>query len=413
MRTIIAFVTLIIATAKLSLSLLIALHRQQSVTIQTQSVVGKGMRPINLRIFKVKGKPLVNIDLWFHYLKGDFDLVGPKPLSLQEAQRLEGQEFTRFNVAPGLITPYNVKIKAGIAHSNESKLACEFAENASLMRRTQILFAALFQTLIGNGTEGLHEPDSINLFDVEVDNVTMDAAIESIMHRVQHRHTTNTASQFSFVNADCVNKYVHDGSYRNVLNACERVFADGIGIRIAARWHGKQLKDNVNGTDLFPLLCQELSKKKKKLFLYGGKKKVVKKVVERIKQEYPDLIIAGHMDGYTHSSSDAVEQINKSGADIVLVALGAPLQEEWIANNKHALLTNVAIGVGGLFDFYSGSVSRAPEWVRELSMEWVWRLMAQPKDKAKRYLLGNPLFLGRLLWSKSSVNHDKNSLEIV
>ena len=414
MRIIIAFSILIVAVIKLCLGLLVALYRQESVSIYSQSLLGQGKRPIEVRIFKASNKPLANVDLWFHYVKGDFNLIGPKALPAHEAQALTKDEHIRFQVAPGLITPYDVKRSSGIALENERACAIDFAENAGLARRAQVLMAAMFQRVIGNNAKGLLETDSFNLFDVQLDNMTMKSALDAIMHRVTHRHSSNCAGQFSFVNADCVNKYVKDSMYRQVLNSSERVFADGIGVRIAARWYQTQLKDNVNGTDLFPLLCERLADKQTKVFLFGGRTEVVQKVAAKMAREFPGLNVVGILDGFSHSESPELvtKMINESQAELVFVALGAPLQEKWIDQNKALLNANAAIGVGGLFDFYSGSVSRAPEWVREFSMEWVWRLCAQPKDKAKRYLIGNSVFLARIVFSKVTHQQNAASMEV-
>jgi len=85
--------------------------------------------------------------------------------------------------------------------------------------------------------------------------------------------------------------------------------------------------------------------------------------------------------------------------------MGAPRQEQWINDNLKQLNVKAAIAVGGLFDFYSEQVSRAPEWLRELSLEWVWRLAAQPLDKGKRYLVGNPLFLLHVFMNTNKSQH--------
>jgi N-acetylglucosaminyldiphosphoundecaprenol N-acetyl-beta-D-mannosaminyltransferase len=155
--------------------------------------------------------------------------------------------------------------------------------------------------------------------------------------------------------------------------------------------------ENVNGTDMFPFLCDELAASEKSVYLLGASNSVINKVVAKLKLEYPSLKVAGYSDGFSHNTNPERlhDLINQSGAELLLVALGAPRQERWIANNAPYLRINAVIGVGGLFDFYSEEVSRAPVWLRELSLEWVWRLAAQPLDKGARYLVGNPLFLLR------------------
>ena len=122
---------------------------------------------------------------------------------------------------------------------------------------------------------------------------------------------------------------------------------------------------------------------------------MIKKTAEKIARKYPHITITGYIDGYRFNDQAALlcQHINQTDTDLLFVAMGAPRQEFWISDNIDKLNVKAAIGVGGLFDFYSGHVSRAPEWLRELSLEWLWRLSVQPLDKGKRYLIGNPLFL--------------------
>ncbi|MEN8712110.1 MAG: WecB/TagA/CpsF family glycosyltransferase, partial [Arenicellales bacterium] len=120
-------------------------------------------------------------------------------------------------------------------------------------------------------------------------------------------------------------------------------------------------------------------------------------VADKMTEFHPELQIAGTQDGYYDASEEqaVIDQINESGASIIFVALGAPKQENWIHENKHRLQASVLIGVGGLFDFYSGNISRAPVWLREVGLEWSWRLLKEPGRMWRRYLVGNFLFMQR------------------
>lgn len=394
--------------------LLLAMYYNRSVEVYSQTMIGLNMESFNLRIFKASNRSLVNVDLWFHYLKGSIDLIGPEMLTSAEVGNLTKAQRCRFKVAPGLISPYQVKEKSGIAYGDETQEAVEFAQNAGNRRRLQILLAAFVHMLMGNSARGLYAPKEIVLFGVSIRNISMSDAVSSVIAKLDNPRKSGRGSQFAFVNADCVNKYVKNERYQRILNKCDSVFADGIGMRIAARWHKARLLENVNGTDMLPLLCEKLEASGKSVFLYGGSKHVIKATVERLNREYPQLNVAGYLDGFTHKGNSGLvcEVVNHSNADLLMVALGAPQQECWIDENLGSLDVNAAIGVGGLFDFYSGSVSRAPNWLREMSLEWVWRLMMQPKDKAKRYLLGNPLFLFRVIASKSNQRQFSQGLEV-
>jgi len=235
----------------------------------------------------------------------------------------------------------------------------------------------------------------------------MKTAIKIVMNSLETKHKRGEAATFAFVNADCANHYYDDNEYKSILNSFTDVFPDGIGVKIAARHQGLCLKENVNGTDMFPLLCSELNAQKKRVFLLGASPQVIQKTTEKLVKEYPNIIITGHIDGYRYNDNPELlcSHINQTDTDLLFVAMGAPRQEQWINDNLKQLNIKAAIGVGGLFDFYSEQVSRAPEWLRELSLEWVWRLAAQPLDKGKRYLVGNPLFLLHVFMNTNKSQH--------
>lgn len=410
MRFIIFFTVFSFNAPRLVWAILLAFYKGHTIDVFTQAFVGKNQKLLKLKTFKVSNKALVNLDVWFHYLKGNVDIVGPKLLTLEESANLPSSLKVRFDVAPGMVCPFQLKRKSGIAYLNEAEVAADFSKKATTLKRIQVLLAFLIQFLIGNRSNKLYSFKTISLFGVSFRNVSMKNAVELILGMTNKQGV----SQVSFVNADCVNKYINDDCYRGILKKCHAVFADGIGMRIAARWHKSRLIENVNGTDMFPFLCKELERQNKTVFLYGGTLKVLEGTLKRLNTNYPKLDIVGCLDGYSYgnNSNDVCIKINKCKPDILLVALGAPKQEKWIAENSKKLNVKVAIGVGGLFDFYSGDVSRAPSWLRDMSMEWIWRLLMQPKEKAKRYLLGNPLFLMRVFFSHSNQSQQGQILEV-
>ena len=183
------------------------------------------------------------------------------------------------------------------------------------------------------------------------------------------------------------------------------MFADGIGIRIGAGLNGQLVKDNVNGTDMFPRLCQRLAEQGVGVYLLGGREGVAEQAALRMQQRFPELIISGHQHGYfdANNTQAVIDDINASGAAVLLVAMGAPAQELWIEQYADQLAPSVNIGVGGLFDFYSGRISRAPLWLRQIGMEWIWRLSQEPARMWRRYVLGNPVFLARV-WKESRLS---------
>lgn len=250
-----------------------------------------------------------------------------------------------------------------------------------------------------------NKSDHISLFGLRISDTTLDHAAQWIVNRAKH----NQRAKISFLNADCVNIMHRNSAYRDALQNADNVFADGIGVRLAARLAGHQLRDNVNGTDLFPVLCEHAAKSDVGIYLFGAREERAQAAGDAMIEVNPGLRISGSHHGFIKSSEDetrVIEEINASGARIVLVALGAPTQELWIARNRDRLTPAVLIGVGGLFDYYSGSVARAPIAIRKAGMEWAWRLAMEPRRLARRYIIGNAEFLIRtgIAWTFPSAN---------
>lgn len=245
--------------------------------------------------------------------------------------------------------------------------------------------------------------DSFQLQNVRIDNSTMVDAVNWV---------ANADAKFgmkvgNFINVHSINLARHDTEFTQVLSAADRSYADGSGVRLGARYQGVELLDNVNGTDLLPLLCKRLSNTDKSVFFLGSAPGVAKCAAEKLMREYPGLKVAGYHHGYFSSKEDAdiVRKINQSKADICLVAMGSPQQETWIEQNRLHLKVGCALAVGGLFDFYSGRIPRAPLWMRKAGCEWVWRLAQEPVKKFNRYVIGNPTFLLHLLLDKRGGSH--------
>ncbi|WP_052713025.1 WecB/TagA/CpsF family glycosyltransferase [Pseudoalteromonas rubra] len=235
-------------------------------------------------------------------------------------------------------------------------------------------------------------PQHSTLFGIPFSNTQMQNAVDWV---VQSGEQQACRSAY-YINVNSVNLSAGNAQLYRVLQASDRNFIDGSGMRIAARQAGLSLADNNNGTDMLPVLCRAAVTHQRSLFLLGAQRGVACQAADNLRHAYPGLLIAGVQHGYFDDDQAVVDQINQSGADIVLVALGSPRQEIWIDSNKHKLHAQCALAVGGLFDFFSGNIVRAPMWMRELGLEWVWRLIQEPKAKFHRYVLGNPIFLFRV-----------------
>jgi len=211
------------------------------------------------------------------------------------------------------------------------------------------------------------------------------ATKRSYMIFFANAHTVNTARQI-------------DGFSRALQRAI--VLNDGIGVDLASRWlYGRRFPANLNGTDFTPELLDRLPSGTR-LFLLGGSPGVAERAERAITGKHSHIEVVGTQHGFFAEKDEAglLSRIAASGADLVLVAMGHPRQEMWVYQNIGRLQATVMC-VGALVDFYAGTARRAPLWLRKLRMEWIFRLLREPRRLAGRYLIGNATFLGNILVS--------------
>lgn len=200
----------------------------------------------------------------------------------------------------------------------------------------------------------------------------------------------------------CVNAHmtveVHrDPGFAAVVNGADHCTADGMPVlRALQLFHGVR-QERVAGNDLMPALFAGAEREGLSVFLYGGRQEVLDAIVARAAQEHPALRIAGVCSPpfrplTVEEEGAHADRINASGAHIVLVSLGCPKQERWMAGMK-GRVNGVMLGLGGAFLLYAGVDSRAPRWMRDLSLEWAYRLALEPGRLWKRYLVTNSMFL--------------------
>lgn len=245
----------------------------------------------------------------------------------------------------------------------------------------------------------LRDTERIHILGLPVDAITYETWLAQIGVWINHnranspderraRHVCTTNPEFMMVAQDDVN-------FRNILRRADLCVPDGVGLLWAARRLGHSLPERVTGSDGVPRIAERAARAGWRLYLLGAAPGVAEKAAEVLQARFPGLQIAG-----TRSGSPALEEedalvayVNASGADILFVAYGAPQQDKWIARNLPRLNVSMAMGVGGAFDFIAGIVPRAPVWMREAGLEWLFRLYLQP------WRMRRMLRLPRFVWA--------------
>ena len=201
----------------------------------------------------------------------------------------------------------------------------------------------------------------------------------------------------AYVNAHTLNLAAGDPVFRDLLGRAGLVLNDGAGLAIAGRLHGTPFPENLNGSDFNPRIAGLAAARGWPLWLLGARPGVAERAAGRLVEQWPDLRIAGTHHGYFDDDRAMTELIAASGARVLMVAMGNPRQEQWLDDHLAATGCHLGIGVGAFFDFTAGSVRRAPAWMNRLGIEWLWRLAQEPRRMWRRYVVGNPLFLWRVV----------------
>lgn len=324
------------------------------------------------------------------------------PLSLLGKLNLVGTslpETANYSSAcPGIFNLDFIRSSSKMANSSREQNDLEYLAKRSLRFDLGIILKSFIAGMYHQPEP--QNPDTIELFKLKIVNSSMQEALADLDKRLRYKEKT----EVFFINADCINKIFIDKEYYRILLGTALLYPDGSGINLAARMLGKSLKENLNGTDLLPQLCKLAVAGGYKMYLLGAAKGIAEAAQERLIESFPGLQIVGAAHGFFDWQSEAdrvIKRINDSAADILLVAFGAPLQEKFICKYRDRINASLLMGVGGLFDFYSGQMPRAPLWMRETGIEWVYRLYQEPRRMWKRYVLGNPLFLYRIFrWKK-------------
>lgn len=235
----------------------------------------------------------------------------------------------------------------------------------------------------------------VTLFGITVDNLTMGETVDRIVTLIGdggiHQHVV--------INVDKIVKMESNSDLRAAVLDCDLINADGQPIIWVSRIVQAPLKERVTGIDLFDVLIARCAERGLKPYLVGSRQEVVAKTVDVLKKKYPKLQLAGWRNGYWSPEQEAgvVQEIKNARPDVLCVAVGSPKQEMFLRKWKKDMQVPFVMGVGGSFDVTAGVLKRAPRWMQDSGLEWLFRLAQEPRRLWRRYLIEDMAFF-RLVW---------------
>ena len=228
-----------------------------------------------------------------------------------------------------------------------------------------------------------------DIMGLQFDNITMEEALDAAKALLQGEHAARVVTP----NAEIAYEALHDENMRTLLNSAELMLPDGAGVVLASKILKTPFRQKVAGVDFADGLLGVLETTGQSLYLLGSKPGIGELAAQKMMQKHPKLRIAGIADGYFQDEAPVIDKINASGADVLFVCLGAPKQEQFMARHQKALHVKLMAGLGGSLDSFAGTVKRAPKWMIRLNLEWLYRLIKEPK-RFKRMLR-----LPKYLWA--------------
>lgn len=241
-----------------------------------------------------------------------------------------------------------------------------------------------------------HVAERLKILNVWVDPVSMDEAVARVDRYVEE----GAAPQAVFaVNPEKNFSVPKDPALHDIFRRAALLIPDGIGVVVAARLLYRAKISRVPGVELMERICRLAAAKGYRVFLYGASEEVSKRASDELQKRYPSLVIAGRANGYRkeHEMPGLVEEINRSRADILFLALGSPRQEQWFTRYSGRLTTvRVCQGIGGTLDTIAGTVKRAPRIWCSVNLEWLYRLLSEPKRISRQKIL--PVFAWQILY---------------
>lgn len=225
----------------------------------------------------------------------------------------------------------------------------------------------------------------------------LDAA--AALEQAERLYERESPAMVAHANVHTLNLTVEDPAYKEVLRAADMVLNDGKGVMLGARLLGSSFPADLNGNAVTPLVVERAAERGWPTYLLGAKPGVAEKLADVLRALHPGIRIVGHHHGHfsAEEEPEVVTSIRELGTGLLLVGMGNPYQERFLARRLTETGARLGIGVGAYFDFMTGTVPRSPEWMNRYGLEWVHRLSMEPKRLWRRYLIGNPAFVARVI----------------
>lgn len=240
--------------------------------------------------------------------------------------------------------------------------------------------------------------DQVEVLGVNIDSI----GIKDLHQEIDKFIKDNRHALILNVNIYCLNLAYKNSWLRSFLNKSDIVFCDGAGVMLAAKLLGQALPERITYADWMWNLAKLANKNNYSIYLLGGKPGIADQAAKKFIDAFPDLRILGTHHGYydkftgSVENNQVVEEINELSPNILIIGFGMPIQEQWLMENWYRLNTNIALTGGAVFDYVSGELRRAPTWMTNNGMEWLGRLLIEPRRLWQRYLLGIPQFFWRI-----------------
>lgn len=238
----------------------------------------------------------------------------------------------------------------------------------------------------------------MQILGITIDPLTMKETVDAVEQYVLKNHPLHLMG----VNADKINQCYEDEKIKKIVNESGIINADGASVVLASKFLGSPVPERVAGIDLMQNLLELSNKKGYSVYFFGAKEEILQDMLKVFKQRYPNLNVVGYRNGYFSPEDEKKiqEDIKERKPDFVFVGITSPKKEYIIQSFMDNGINTVFMGVGGSFDVLSGHIKRAPLWMQKLNLEWLFRVVNEPKRLFKRYFVGNVTFIKRVLDEK-------------